>query len=143
MAKEFKETREKVLAVLKIILNGDALAAEFTLLNMLAKPYQRQDGFLLGNYTINLSGMTIPMSRNLLKFIQAVLPLTLYMPLTIDNLEKDRYTPRKNYDTNLLEPGTFQMIDSTFVITDETWMKEGQVKENGLNNIKAVATLIE
>lgn len=65
------------------------------------------------------------------------------MPLTIDNLDRDRYTPRKNYDTNLLEPGLFQMIDSTFVVTDELWMKEGQVKENGLNNIKAIATLIE
>ena len=129
--------------MLKIILLGDVLASEFVLLNMLAKPYQRQDGFLLGNYSINLSGMTIPMSRSLLKFIQAVLPLTLYMPLTIDNLDKDRYTPRKNYDTNLLEPGLFQMVDSTFVLTDELWMKEGQVKDNGLNNIKAIATLIE
>lgn len=52
-------------------------------------------------------------------------------------------TPAKNYDTNMLEPGLLEMIDGTFVICDETCMKEGQIKENGLNSIKGLAVLIE
>jgi len=35
------------------------------------------------------------------------------------------------------------MLPGTTVVCDETLMKEGQIKENGVNNIKAVATLIE
>jgi len=104
---EIKETKEKILAVLKMLLNNDTTAAHFTLFNLLAKPYQRKDGFLLGNYTINLTGMTIQMARNLHKFLQAILPLSLYMPLTLENLEKNKLTPRKNYDTNVLEHGLF------------------------------------
>ncbi len=36
-----------------------------------------------------------------------------------------------------------QMVDGTFLIGDETVMKTGQVKENGIASIKALATLIE
>ena len=36
-----------------------------------------------------------------------------------------------------------QMLDGTVVILDETNMKEGQLKENGVRNIKALASLIE
>jgi len=35
------------------------------------------------------------------------------------------------------------MVNNTFVIVDEIPMKEGQVKEMGVLNIKALATLIE
>ena len=35
------------------------------------------------------------------------------------------------------------MIDNTLVVVDETVMKEGQIKGNGVANIKALATLIE
>lgn len=112
-------------------------------MNLLAKPYSRKDGLLLGNYAINVTNITIPQAKALTKFIQAVTPLTLYLPITLESLETKRLAPKKNYDTNVLEPGLFQMLDSTFVICDESFMKEGQVKENGINSIKAIATLIE
>jgi hypothetical protein len=51
--------------------------------------------------------------------------------------------PKKNYDTNQLEGGLLQMMDGTAVICDETIMKEGQLKETGVFNIKGIATLIE
>lgn len=35
------------------------------------------------------------------------------------------------------------MVDGTLVVCDETVMKEGMVKQNGVANIKALATLIE
>lgn len=35
------------------------------------------------------------------------------------------------------------MVDGTVVIVDETSMKEGQIKEKGILNIKTLATLIE
>jgi hypothetical protein len=35
------------------------------------------------------------------------------------------------------------MVDGTFLIGDETVMKTGTVKENGIASIKALATLIE
>jgi len=35
------------------------------------------------------------------------------------------------------------MLNGTTVVIDETQMKECQLKEKGINNIKALATLIE
>lgn len=35
------------------------------------------------------------------------------------------------------------MVDGTTVILDETAMTEGKIEKNGVNNIKAIATLIE
>jgi len=34
-------------------------------------------------------------------------------------------------------------MEGSVVLGDETAMKEGQLKEHGINNIKAIATLIE
>jgi len=69
--------------------------------------------------------MSVPQAKHLTKFINSIMPLSLYLPLTIDNLEQKRMTPAKNYDTNMLEPGLLEMLDGTFVICDETFMKEG------------------
>lgn len=79
----------------------------------------------------------------LTKFIKAITPFTLYLPISIDTLETKKFSPKKNYDTNLLEPGLLQLVDGTFLIGDETVMKTGQVKENGVASIKSLATLIE
>jgi hypothetical protein len=67
----------------------------------------------------------------------------MYLPLTLETLDTKKFSPRKNYDTNLLESGLLQMVDGTFLIGDETVMKTGTVKENGIASIKALATLIE
>jgi hypothetical protein len=60
--------------------------------------------------------------------LKAITPFLLYLPISIDTLENKKYSPRKNYDNNLLESGLLQVIDGTFIVVDETVMKEGQVK---------------
>jgi Mini-chromosome maintenance replisome factor len=67
----------------------------------------------------------------------------MYLPLSIDTLESKRFSPRKNYDTNQLENGLLQLNEGTFIVCDETVMKGGTIKETGVANIKALATLIE
>ena len=62
------------------------------------------------------------------KLIESITPFSLYFPCSIDNLESKNFSPKKNYDTNLLESGLLQMLDNTFLIVDETCMKEGQLK---------------
>lgn len=142
-AEQLSEIKGKIIAVLKLLLNGDAIAAEYLLMNILARVHTRKDAFLLGNLALNITNVGFLQAQNLAKFIKAIVPLALHLPVTIDTLENRRFSPRKNYDTNLLEAGILQMIDGTFVIGDETHMKEGVLKDNGIANIKAFATLIE
>ena len=54
-----------------------------------------------------------------------------------------RFQPRKNYDTNQMEPGLFQMLDGTNVICNETSILPGKIEKNGVNNIRSLAELIQ
>lgn len=137
------ETRDKILAILKLILNGDAFAAEYLMVSWLSRVHTRKDAFIIGHLPINITGVTFLQGRYLSKFFKAVTPFIQNLPLSIDVLENAKFPPRKNYDTNILEPGLLQMIEGTFVFADETVLKEGQVKGEGVSNIKALATLIE
>ena len=42
-----------------------------------------------------------------------------------------------------MEPGLFQMLDGTNIICDETAIKPGKMVKNGIQNIKALAELVE
>jgi hypothetical protein len=42
-----------------------------------------------------------------------------------------------------MEAGLFQMLDGTNVICDETSIEQGKIDKNGVQNIRALAELIE
>lgn len=69
--------------------------------------------------------------------------LQMSFDLTTKNMSELRFSPKKNYDTNQLEAGLFQMLDGTSLILDETQMNEGKIEKHGVFNIKALAELIE
>jgi hypothetical protein len=58
-------------------------------------------------------------------------------------MSKSRFTPRKNYDTGVLEDGILALPSDTVFLMDETRFEEGKIDEFGLDNIKALANLIE
>lgn len=43
----------------------------------------------------------------------------------------------------MMEAGLLQMLDGTPIIVDETHLEEGQMKGFAVNNIKALAEVIE
>lgn len=104
-ANDISEARDKLLAVLKLILNNDQVAADYVLLNLLSRVHTRKDGLLLGNFAINLSNVSPQKSKLLTRLIEELMPLSLYFKLSLDSLQNTNFTPKKNYDTNLLEPG--------------------------------------
>ena len=63
--------------------------------------------------------------------------------LTIESLSEMRFQPRKNYDSNQMEAGLFQVLDGTNIICDETSIENGKITKNGVTNIRAMAELIE
>ena len=63
--------------------------------------------------------------------------------VTTESLTEMRFQPRKNYDTNQMEAGMFQMLDGTNIICDETHLTEGKMDGNAVTNIKTLAELIE
>lgn len=54
------------------------------------------------------------------------------------------WQPKKNYDTNRLNTSVLgEMPTLSNLLIDETLMNEGKIEKNGVDNIKAIATLIE
>lgn len=100
LSENFKEVREKIIAVFKLILNGDSFSAEYLLLSLLSRVHTRNDGFILGNVSINMTNLTPTQSRTLSTFLKSITPFTLYFPMTLDNLDSKNLSPKKNYDTN-------------------------------------------
>lgn len=139
----YQDTKAKLLAVLKLILGGDSFASEYIIMNLISRIHNRQNELLLGKLNINLTNLQTLEAKYLSKFIGSITPLTNYIQMSIESLENCKLTPSKNYQTNILEGSLLQMLDGTVVIVDETNMGVGQIKENGILNIKTMATLIE
>lgn len=99
-SEQLSETREKLLAVLKILVNGDLIAAEYILLCLLSKVHTRKDTFILGNLSLNVCNMGFMQGRYLTQFIKAITPYCMYLPFSIETLESQKFSPKKNYDTN-------------------------------------------
>ena len=137
-------SQQKLLAIFKLILKGDTLSSNYLLLNLLAQVNQRTpEGMALGQLCINISGVNSEQAAQISAILKLILPLQLSMKITTDSLSEMRFQPSKNYDTNMMEPGLFQMLDGTNIICDETHMTEGKVEKNGVANIRALAELIE
>ena len=56
--------------------------------------------------------------------------------MTLDNLNKLTFIPTKNYTTNKLESGIFQLSDGTHIVVDETVLKPGQLDPNGVKHVQ-------
>lgn len=97
----------------------------------------------LGQLNINISGVNSEQAKQISDLLKLILPLQLSIKITTESLSEMRFQPRKNYDTNVMEAGLFQMLDGTNIICDETHIKEGKVEKNGVANIRALAELIE
>ena len=53
-----KEAKDKVVAVLKMILNNDKLAADYAFLALISRVYKRETGLLIGGIHPNISGIS-------------------------------------------------------------------------------------
>lgn len=72
------------------------------------------------------------------------MPFVSVFNSTTQSLSNMMFSSRKNYDTNLMEQGYLATLTpGTVLIIDETNMVPGKIINNGVKNIKALATLIE
>lgn len=87
------------------------------------------DGIPIGAFNINVYSK----EEQVIKFIAENISLlstainthTFYHEITIPSLKEVSLIPRKNYETNKLEYGKFQLPYGTHFILNETNMKEG------------------
>ena len=131
------------MAVLRLIL-GDRVAADFVFLGIVSKVYLRETGLLIGGVQPNIAGISQAQAGLLGKFLQAITPFVEVFQSTTESLSNMVFASKKNYDTNLMEQGYLATLHpGSLLVVDETHMQPGKIINNGVFNIKALATLIE
>ncbi|XP_059088631.1 mini-chromosome maintenance complex-binding protein-like [Tigriopus californicus] len=140
----FLKCRDSLHDILKKVLLGDGLAADYLMCHLMAKIYKRQHGLVLGKFALNV--FAVPMEQNythrLTTFLQQLISKSHYLALTIEALNKLSFFPKKDHHANRLISGMLQLSKHTHLILDETKMNQGQLTPEGLNNLKALGNLI-
>lgn len=138
------EAKQKIVAVLSLIFGGDKVAAELCLVNLISRVYHTEGTLQLGNMPINITGLQKANIVILHKFLQEILPLLSFFEATTESLSETIWQPKKNYQTNRLNTSVLGEIPTlSNLLIDETQMSEGKIEKHGVENIAAIATLIE
>lgn len=140
----FEAVREELLAILEQMLLGDRLAAEYLLCHLISTVYRRQDVVALGKFSLNLSKCPNDalFITQIYKVISLLVAKSHLLSLTLSNINKQNFVPRKDYKLNRLQMGILQMCARTHLVVDETALEPGHLDANGVNNMTALGNVI-
>lgn len=141
---DLDQCRAVLLELLTQVLLGDCLAAEYILLHLLSSVYGRMEFMALGKYSLNLfrfpGHATV---ESLHQLLQNLLTKCFLLPMTLDNMNSWRFTPKKDYDSNRLLAAVLQLSAGTEVLVDETVLTAGQLTSVGVANLTALGNVIQ
>uniref|UniRef100_A0A0B7A4M6 Mini-chromosome maintenance complex-binding protein n=1 Tax=Arion vulgaris TaxID=1028688 RepID=A0A0B7A4M6_9EUPU len=134
----------ELLSIIEHALLGDRLAAEYLLCNLVSNVYTRADGLPLGKLSVNISGCpAVQKYATLLHhLISQLVPQSVLIDMSIDNMNKLKLIPSKDYSINRLTAGMLQLAAGTHLVLNETALHQGQLNQTGVSNIKALADVI-
>ncbi|KAI9288385.1 putative alanine racemase-domain-containing protein [Umbelopsis sp. AD052] len=156
------DLRAQLLEYLGNAFGGDVMVAEYVLLQLLSRVTSKRGAFALGQFSVNISefpsetsaasaqnGNSNPSkfssanssTRHISSILQKLVPAFVELPLSLDVLNTTNFYPRSN-DENL-HAGVLQLLDGTTVLVDETMLKEGTLKEQGVKNMRALNKVIQ
>eukprot|EP00357_Protocruzia_adherens_P032987 CAMPEP_0115038970 /NCGR_PEP_ID=MMETSP0216-20121206/43726_1 /TAXON_ID=223996 /ORGANISM="Protocruzia adherens, Strain Boccale" /LENGTH=593 /DNA_ID=CAMNT_0002419473 /DNA_START=108 /DNA_END=1889 /DNA_ORIENTATION=+ len=161
-----QELRANLLEVLRDILGGDELAAEYVFKTLLSRVKARKIPFLIGKVSVNVSNVPAGdklenkeedfpgIAESLNDFVSKLLQFTQPMPLDLESLNGRSLVPKKDYTKNWLEFNQLQLVNGlefnqlqlvngTTLVVDETKMKTGNLNETGIRNLQALKTMVE
>ena len=142
---ELRRSRDELHSLMTTLLFGDSLAAEYMLAHFMSRIYHRQDGLCLGKYSLNLFNVPIlaDYSKRLATLLQLLVTKSHYFPLTVEELNKATFVPKKDYASNRLTSGLLQLSQGTHLILDETKMNNGQLNQEGIKNLTSLGQMIK
>lgn len=106
--------------------------------------YARRDVLPLGKFTLNLSGCPRngTFTQHLNRVVQQLVPTSYYLRMTIENMNRLRFIPQKDYNANRLLSGILQLSSHTSLLVDETLLEQGQLDTTGVRNVTALGNVI-
>ncbi|PWY99761.1 hypothetical protein BCV70DRAFT_206752 [Testicularia cyperi] len=158
-----KETRAELIEYIAGALAGDNLAAELVLLSITARIHARRAGLCLGALSLNISNFPAPPSSQasssssssssggsvpeteLYRRLAQLLPALVDIPMDLGSLNDPSKSlfPRSSGEGVGLEAGRLQLPSGTTIVINEGGMREGQLQDAGIRNIRALSFVLE
>lgn len=144
---DMRETREVLRKILEEAFLGDALTAELMVCHLVSSVYLRQDVIALGKYSINVSGISKSLQEqkytsSLYQLLSLFVTQSHFFPMTLSNMNKVKFVPKKDYQSNRLISGLLQLSQHTHLVLDETALTAGQLDTQGVQNLTALGNAI-
>jgi len=137
-----EETRSALMNYLREALDGDVLAAEFLLLALIARIHVRRTGLTVGTLSLNLSNV-VEGGHGLAHALAALVPALVDQTLRLDVLNDVRAPLFVQNTETGNQAGRLQLESGTCVLVDEVCMGEGELREHGMRNIRALAAVLQ
>lgn len=137
-----REGREEVVRYLTAALGGDALAAEYLMMNLVSRVAQRTEaGAVTGKLSVNVVLPKGVDAGELVAALRAVLPAVAHVRVNIPTLNAVDLYPKKDYAANRLRASQLQLPAGCTLIADETGLVDGRLEERGVKNVQALTAL--
>ena len=147
------EGYERITKIFSEMLGGDSVTGEYLLLNLISRVHTRKDALTLGNLSVNLTNIPQPsqipkkgsfssLPLAISSLYESIIGRLLYLPLSLDILDKWEFVPKKNHETNELEHGLLQLTKHTSILIDETALSAGTLQKKGIANLEHLNHMI-
>ena len=142
-----REARQQLKGMIMQCSGMTEIVAEYVILHLMSRVHTRKDELVLGKMSLNLLGLGTETSAaaisGLLELLEGLLTKMHVMDMSIDTLNTARLVPEKDIASNRLQAGRLQLADGTAFVLDETVLGEGQLKDWGVRNLKALGHLVQ
>ncbi|XP_063238088.1 mini-chromosome maintenance complex-binding protein [Bacillus rossius redtenbacheri] len=139
-----ESVRQELHMLLSGLLLGDTLAAEYLLCHLLSSVYLRNNTMALGKMSLNVTNVPTgcDYANKMYNILSLLLPKSHFLPMTLDNLNKQTFVPKKDYSENRLKSGVLQLSAHTHLVLDETQLMPGQLDACGVQNVTALGMVV-
>ncbi|KAG9297888.1 hypothetical protein G9A89_018169 [Geosiphon pyriformis] len=154
-----KLTRIALIKYIASAFKEDLLVAEFVLLQLLSRTYNRREDITLGKFGLNITNIppakfsnndslssrpislthSNPFARNIGTLLSSLLPKYHDLPLNLSTLNNIFFYPQCE---DVLQSGVFQVSEGTCFSIDETVLNEGKLGDQGVRNAQVLAQVL-
>ncbi|XP_059608314.1 mini-chromosome maintenance complex-binding protein [Phlebotomus argentipes] len=138
----FQDISRDVLMMLTQCLFGDELAARYLFAHLISSIQSRVGLEILGKMCLNITNVPMEYPKSLYGVLEAILPASYHLKMTLDNLNGQQFVPKKDYATGKLTSGVLQLAPKTHLLLDETLMAPGQLESGGIKAVHSLGNLI-